>query len=1688
MKIEKRGFARRFTASIVLALFMSQVSMPVWGTGGAWAAAIPLESVSTRAVLKSETVLDETDLTSGGARKANVLFLVEASAVMGYSPQGVQPVTVRDWDWYNNEEAINWKQTLEVYGLRFDDINNLNKDFTFGIGMLPPAWEGRNLRKERNLYGRDLDNGSYSATGWGNNYVKKSDNIEEDLKENANNYYFPFKDPDPNNTLKQAYSSQNTGLETHFQGKQPELEYVSYGSLASAPSGGFPYRTYQKDSQTTPDNPTTLDWGYKNLPSNAAFPYALVFKNPKYWQNGWTGDPKGITKNDLVPNDSRMYQAKLVLWRILQDKELLKGLRFGLATTFLSPSNGADPGISRGTTNSTALRSYTLQGAGTFTSYGGLLDDHREVSERTDFNGLYRVEPFGSNARTMRYFNKSDGEPSRYVAAAEFRPRTYPKEIANYNASSNAGGITRQTHVPWPYTVKLNLSPPNNGVEPKYYTNGILTSTISGYIRNWGGIHGQFIPMWMNAPVGLNYSMNSIRADNNGGSEWNDRARSLYRVLSRGSLHVPIMEYDAEWEKLGKDGTTVVDKITHADKFRLWINGFANLKSGGAAAAMGKVGIKVDSDEFTHSELFLNADDRWNQFHFYKDPEIGIAGSFSLPMAIFPDPRPEWKLDRGTYLDNGWIWYSAKDKNVNYWASFIQYSSEIDRPGIAKAFFNAGSGEATGSVLDFFSPPVFKNSSINFKISNINNPEPASWWDISGVYDGNNAKGNQVTVAERTSTGLHGKNSDIGLADLADVSFPIRSSCEDNWVILITSGQEIRPDKKGAYQYTAVDAIKNLYEFTRDNKVVMLERDKDGKPKMKNGNFDLKEIFLDNPIRTKVIGLVMDPEKLDKTDPSYEATLGLVKEMRENIVRMARAGIGDDPDDENSEAQIMFADNVETLFNNVKAALVAVNESQVQQPGIGSMTETPPIEGEVGTSNMFATTYRIVTGNQWDATLTRYVVSEDNLGNTTVSADWELGRNLLKSRGNRKLKYWGKDGASMKFKAWNGDGLERLLGMTNGRVTVADLEISGYSPPMEKAFYHWFQGYDFSYKTSGTAQYPRSSMLADLGKSGVVYGDYPKSTDTLPGYEQWGAQHSPDDSKLRLYAQGNDGILHVINPKTGEETDAILLPPVLLPWRLATLKTEVEVSEGKIQWKNVEASEKAAPGLRSNPSYILDGSLQKRRFDMKAEKTPETPRDWGTYLIGTMGKAGNGLYMLKLADQDDSSLTDPSSPEFVWYREKLGDTQITMNGGATEPSIVPLSDIIDSNEAGFSKLGYNSPKPGMGVTGWASDGKQTNFVALAGGTQSAYDPDHNGREGATLLFLDARDGKVLRAFDSQSLATLPRLHGGGSAVEGKAPYMGMMVSEPTLFRSDLDNYRVGKVYAADNRGSIFRVRLERKTSDGVTTLAPSQWEIDTIASLQESQDDALNSTNNYSVPHGLIGGTSGNETWLAGGTADVGTKVSNALIDGVIENKKQMIFAFRDNDELAQTEIRPANWKQLSSSGDETLVKTDGKSGWFIPLEEDDQDDFREYVSSRPMLVSGVLFVPTFIQKKPLDVTDASICGLVRSVNGESRLYAIDLTGGGGVFWEGDDNPKYITIDGIKITGMNLVDSKSGRRLVLRYDILSELADFLEKPKQKNVSRVAGVNNLIQIRNLPERRRGGGIPPETTIINYWIMK
>ncbi|MDR1915126.1 MAG: hypothetical protein LBQ58_00940, partial [Synergistaceae bacterium] len=341
---------------LVLSLFISQVSTPILplaGVSPASAAPSSVLELDELATPKDAVAWDDVDNVAVQQRKSNVLFLIEATAIMSFSPKGVLPqvAMVSGWD-DSYREGANWFNTRDKFGYTIYDINRMMKDATFGMGALPVAWSGKNLRPERNLYGRD--------TNPYNNFIR-GESLADDIQKNMDRYYFPLLSSD--NALTGIYSGQSYPLEVSFDNAPgiPSPTATRYTDLPKGNTSGFNAGGYWNDwDHSTPPIWTSLKVGYEGAKQNPdsgtvsvtnsgmryngdeivkyydyknktaaakAYPYALVYEDPQYWdEDGGRNAPPNAK---LVPNDSRMYQTKLVLWRLLQNKSLFKNLRIG---------------------------------------------------------------------------------------------------------------------------------------------------------------------------------------------------------------------------------------------------------------------------------------------------------------------------------------------------------------------------------------------------------------------------------------------------------------------------------------------------------------------------------------------------------------------------------------------------------------------------------------------------------------------------------------------------------------------------------------------------------------------------------------------------------------------------------------------------------------------------------------------------------------------------------------------------------------------------------------------------------------------------------------------------------------------------------------------------------------------------------------------------------------------------------------------------------------------------------------------------------------------------------------------------------------------------------------------------------------------------------------------------------------
>ena len=1427
-------------------------------------------------------------------------------------------------------------------------------------------------------------------------------------------------------------------------------------------------------------------------------PYKLVFKD----ESNWGTIPSSFTDDHLMPNDSRLYQTKLVLWKLLGNRRLFENIRFGLATSY---SNGF-PGHAT-------------------TGYGS-------------GNAFVSGDP------------PAPGSPQRVPAS--LRHMAYKAPNFDEGVNTTTGGTT----INWPH--------------------GTYYITEEGIVWNGDSTLRQ-VGTWglMSSPwASERGTVSSTTSDATLRSRLTQHAKQ-YNHFRRGFLRVPIAHYETEWKTINQlyneanpnaAQRATQPTMTQTARFRQWIDGDEDIA--------GYLGTGATSNSINHT---LNG----GQLDIHRNPELKVSSTTALSRIIYPNPGGYTSTSLNTIIndltraqlsgDNPYGETSMAVGPSRNWhlnnsgVGYAKRSSIFHSPSVSLSrtttrdlynfYFKPGSGQAVGTVIDFFSPDY-----ATFHGAQGNGLSQEDFYT-----NGSNSS---------SSTTNSGNNRRQRFADMIDEQFPIRDTCDPNYLVVLTAGDAIRDT------YSTAQAIQNLYEHT--------DKTRTGAPRVTKMSYQtingtrqrtFEQVHLDQPIKTIVVGFVPD-------DGSNQ-TAGL----RESLVDMANAGEGNFGNGRNSPGytadtaqlkNLFFASNVEQLMDALHDVMIMINHEI--QPSKGSMLEDASFEEQTdgGDMDLYAGGFRYNFFDQWEGKLTKYETTKTikATGEIEIVTEKvaELGEKILEVRNNRPLRIW--DGTGNKFNhsvlytpgtaRTNPDAhpLAELVGLGNVRNVMETPSYLGQLTPAaartrfenqihpSRALFNWYFGWDVSYVDGNP--YERRYMLSDQGKSGIIKVGQPNEVKSLPGYQEfakeWGTRWTAQAQQppTRLYVQTNDGVLHVVNPDTMREQLAILPPPTLLPGRMLGLKTTLN-DNGWYKWTDVKDYNAVTSDdipISSRPLYTLDGPLQKRDFDLGAAGTPSGNwQHWKSLVFGSLGKGGSGLYVI--------DATEPDDPNFYWYRETVehfdendslsliwrGQGGATPTGHAATPyhfkierrdntyweNVLNVQPNIRQSHA-YEQLAFNPPKPYFSVADLAvgSDGRiQKNLIAMSGGTQRKLDlMNNNGKMGAAFYLVDPHvshhnnnlnprgsessplDG--VRVFNSGSLQNAGAAWQAGTELFGKAPYMGMVTSEPAFLAAINDKYKAWGALFADNRGSIFYVNFVDQNNTPYTSW--NDWGIRTIASLRVPQDDVddriLPSDSipaNYSIPAGLMGDarfSSPEDVWIAGGTANVARgeierEQYNQWVPNEsqqIPNKEQMIFAFKMPDLYNPREVGnpPINKSGKTTRDDWTEVDADdasgiepGDEGWYIPLRKAENGYNAEYASTRPFLFQGVLFVATFREDKA-GRANPEACD-ANNLLGETRLYALSLDTGRPMLW-GNRSKKYLDFDGIKVTGFTLSEAGGTPMLLAAYHVLDKdnAGSNIDKNtgSEDSLSSVGGDLNALAIR-LPEEPTPGTIPPNEGVLTYW---
>lgn len=315
----------------------------------------------------------------------------------------------------------------------------------------------------------------------------------------------------------------------------------------------------------------------------------------------------------------------------------------------------------------------------------------------------------------------------------------------------------------------------------------------------------------------------------------------------------------------------------------------------------------------------------------------------------------------------------------------------------------------------------------------------------------------------------------------------------------------------------------------------------------------------------------------------------------------------------------------------------------------------------------------------WTGELTAYPLTLSS-GSVVPSstASWAAAA-LLTSDSNRKILFG--DGtvgnAGYRF-VWGGSGQSTLS-----------------SAGLSEALVNYVRGSGSNEGTTSTKYRIRTTRLGDIIGSSPLYVGAPSSTLS-----------SASSRSAMVYVGANDGMLHAFYASSGKEAFAYI--PSLLLSKLSSL---------------------SAQDYKENHQYYVDGLLS------AAEAEDQAGSGWGTYLAGSLGRGGEGLFLLNVTQPDSVADSDTSARSLVaWEFTKKHDS----NMGILHQSAPAVVRLNDGKDYVLAPNGYNSSTGSAslfilpvrrGLSSWS--GNYYRLQAQAGPDNglsaiTPYDMDGNG--------------------------------------------------------------------------------------------------------------------------------------------------------------------------------------------------------------------------------------------------------------------------------------------------------------------------------------------------------------------------
>lgn len=482
-----------------------------------------------------------------------------------------------------------------------------------------------------------------------------------------------------------------------------------------------------------------------------------------------------------------------------------------------------------------------------------------------------------------------------------------------------------------------------------------------------------------------------------------------------------------------------------------------------------------------------------------------------------------------------------------------------------------------------------------------------------------------------------------------------------------------------------------------------------------------------------------------------------------------------------------------------------------------------------------------------------------------------------------------------------------------------------------------------------------------------------------------------------LFLGTNDGLIRMLNVKTGKEEWAFL-PPELLSLQ-ATLKEN-------------EATGERIYGIDGTPTYWMvdknnNGIIESGDF---------------VYLYITMRSGGRNIYAL--------DVTTPTSPKFMWV----------IKGGVGGDSTAK-SCPSGSKECtpGYERLGltWSSPKPTRVKLSNCLNGKSSCVGLVFGG---GYNNGAERNDSATYLKSGCTSniGNAIYIAD----ATTGKLIWSASSSDADLNLSGMNCEIPSDIGTYDDNAdgSPDSLYVGDLGGNIWRIDLNNGTAStaakkslGAKLAALSDGTVqgkrqffyppdvirvkDTIYSADEdfrlvtitsgTRSNPLNQTIHnqfYALRDRAVDGLNDANK---DGVADMDVR------GGTVANKFYTLSQtdLQDvTDDVLQTELNAKTQaaqegKDYSGSYEAKVKELQGKKGWYLNLQDSTTQAWKgEKGLASPVILDGKVFFTTYTPVSEISVPQGDSCTTTFS-DGTSRLYALDIFMGGAAYNFSDAKP-----------------------------------------------------------------------------------